>query len=138
MKWSTPQAGMVIRYSYPWSGEALLGQEEGAKDRPCAVVLVTKGEGDSISVRVLPVTHRQPLRPDEAVEIPTAIKKRLGLDEAPSWIVISETNIFSWPGPDVRTVPGTGNPVYGFLPNNYFRHVLMQLAKRRIKSIRRT
>lgn len=138
MRWPAPLAGMVIRYSYLWSGEALIGREEGVKDRPCAVVLVTKGEDDNIYVRVLPVTHRQPLRPDEAVEIPPAIKKRLGLDEAPSWIVISETNVFPWPGPDVRPVPGTGSPVYGFVPNNYFRHVLLQLAKRRIRAVRRT
>lgn len=138
MKWPAPQAGMLIRYSYLWSGEAQLGREEGVKDRPCAVVIVTKGEGDNTYVRVLPVTHRAPLYPDEAIEIPAPIKSRLRLDAAPSWIVLSETNVFPWPGPDVRPVGNTGNPVYGFLPNNYFRHVLLQLAKRRIQIIQRT
>lgn len=138
MKWPAPQAGMLIRYSYLWSGEADLGREEGLKDRPCAVVIVTKGEGDNVYVRVLPVTHRPPLQPDEAVEIPLAIKNRLGLDTAPSWIVLSETNIFPWPGPDVRPVGDTGSPVYGFLPNNYFRHVLLQLNKRRSRTVKRT
>jgi hypothetical protein len=138
MKWPAPQAGMLIRYSYLWSGEAELGREEGIKDRPCAVVIVTKGEGDKTYVRVLPVTHRPPLHPDEAVEIPAPIKNRLGLDVAPSWIVLSETNLFPWVGPDVRPIGDTGSPVYGFLPNNFFRHVLLQFAKRRAQIIKRT
>jgi hypothetical protein len=93
---------MLIRYSYLWSGEAQLGKEEGVKDRPCAVVIVTKGEGHELHVRVLPVTHRPPTMPDEAVEIPAATKNRLRLDDAPSWIILTEMNDFLWPGPDVR------------------------------------
>ena len=138
MKWPAPQAGMLIRYSYLWDGEAQLEREEGAKDRPCAVVIVIKGNDDHVNVRVLPVTHRRPLQPDEAVEIPAPIKIRLGLDDAPSWIVLSELNEFPWPGPDVRPIGDTGSPVYGFLPNNFFRHVLVQLSRRRVRVTKRT
>lgn len=138
MKWPPPQPGMVINYSYLWSGEARLGREEGVKDRPCAIVIVTKSGEAGVDVRVLPVTHRPPLSPDEAVEIPAVVKHRLRLDAAPSWIVVSELNEFPWPGPDVRPIRNTGSPVYGFLPNNFFRHVLMQLAKRRMQVTRRS
>jgi len=36
-----PEAGMVINYSYLWAREARAGQEEGAKNRPCAIILAT-------------------------------------------------------------------------------------------------
>jgi hypothetical protein len=39
-----------------------------------------------------------PDRLDEAVEIPAVVKRHLGLDEARSWIVVSEINRFIWPG----------------------------------------
>lgn len=138
MSWPPPQAGMLINYSYLWSGEADLGREEGVKDRPCAVVIAKKDEDGRLIVRVLPVTHRHPLQPDEAVEIPATVKRRLGLDEARSWIVLSELNVFPWPGPDVRPLGKSGNPIYGFLPNNFFRHVLQQMAKRRVRATKRT
>ena len=51
MSWPTPQAGLVIRYSYLWQSEAAAGREEGVKDRPCAVILVVEGvEGDPGSI----------------------------------------------------------------------------------------
>jgi hypothetical protein len=67
---------------------------------------------------VVPVIHRAPELPEEAVEIPPPVKRRLGLDEARSWIVVSEINRFVWPGPDLRPV-SSAEPegfAYGFLP----------------------
>jgi hypothetical protein len=129
---------MLINYSYLWSGEARLGREEGIKDRPCAVVIVTRTKDGETIVRVLPVTHRHPTMEGEAVEIPMPTKHRLGLDSEPSWIVLGEMNDFPWPGPDVRPLRNTGNPVYGFLPRKFFRHVLEQLAGRRLRIVKRT
>jgi hypothetical protein len=55
----TPTPGLVIRYSYLWRSEYLRGQEEGVKDRPCAVLLaVTDDEGEQ-KVIVLPVTRAE-------------------------------------------------------------------------------
>jgi hypothetical protein len=34
-----PQPGQVIRYAYLWWNEARAGREDGAKDRPCGIVL---------------------------------------------------------------------------------------------------
>ena len=39
-----PTPGLVIRYSYLWAQEHKHGREEGVKDRPCAVILVTANE----------------------------------------------------------------------------------------------
>jgi hypothetical protein len=73
-------------------------------------------------VTVLPVTHRRPDRPDEAVEIPVAVKRHLGLDESPSWIIVTEGNDFVWPGYDLRP-RADGSIVYGFLPPRLFDRV---------------
>ena len=101
-----PRPGLVIRYAYLWRREARAGQEEGAKDRPCAVVLAHKNEEGEVRVYVLPVTHSPPAGDTEAVAMPAPVKRRLGLDDEHSWIVLSEANLFTWPGPDLRFVPG--------------------------------
>lgn len=113
-----PVPGLVIRYSFLWSHEAKAGSEEGSKDRPCAVLLATTTKDDEQIVTVLPVTHTPPADERLAVEIPAGTKKRLGLDDARSWIVLSEANRFQWPGPDLRPVPGGADATiaYGLLP----------------------
>jgi len=114
-----PQPGFLIRYSYLWRDEARRGQEEGRKDRPCAVVLTTRLDGEHLSVYVLPVTHSAPARFSDAIEIPPATKHRLGLDDVPSWVVTNELNVFTWPGLDIRNVgnmDGSRRYAYGILP----------------------
>ena len=95
----TPVPGLVIRYAYLWRAEHLRGLEEGLKDRPCAVVLVVEDEDGRPTVTVVPVTHSPPYNASDAIEIPPATKRRLGLDDDRSWIVVSEANVFGWPGP---------------------------------------
>jgi hypothetical protein len=74
---------------------------------------------------VLPITHSAPADDEEAIEIPAAVKARLGLDGGRSWVVVDEANVFAWPGPDLRFLPGKGpeSSVYGFLPPGFFRVV---------------
>jgi hypothetical protein len=72
----------------------------------------------------------------EAVAIPAAVQQRLGLDEERSWVVASEVNAFTWPGPDLRFVPGKGleSAAYGFLPPALFKVVrdrFLERARRR-------
>lgn len=122
----TPVAGLVIRYSFLWREEAARGQEEGSKDRPCAVILVTQDdEGEGPLVTVLPVTHTPPHDDRLAVELPHATKRRLGLDDAHSWIVVTDANRFLWPGPDIRfSRPGDpASAAYGLLPSGIFNEV---------------
>ena len=101
-----PEPGLIIRHSYLWRDEARRGQEECAKDRPCAVILAVEGDNDHTDVAVLPITHTPPHNPDDAIEIPRATKQRLGLDDARSWIVTTEANIWTprktSPSQDVR------------------------------------
>jgi len=120
-----PVPALVIRYSFLWSQEARRGAEEGSKDRPCAVLLSTTTKVGAPVVMVLPVTHTPPSDPRHAVEIPAATKARLGLDDARSWIVITEVNRFQWPGPDLRPIPGDsdGRTAYGLLPASLFDEV---------------
>jgi hypothetical protein len=117
-----PRPGLVVRYSYLWRDEARQGREEGAKDRPCVVVLVVEMEGKAARVRVAPITHTPPDAPGSGVEIPAQTKRRLGLDAAPSWIITTETNVFTWPGPDLR--PADRNKaVFGLIAGDTFRKV---------------
>ena len=115
----------MIRYAYLWRSERERGQEEGAKDRPCAVLLSVANNAGEQTVIVLPITHTPPRKDVEAVEIPAATKRRLGLDDERSWIVLTEANRFNWPGPDLRPQrPGDAASVaYGELPGDLFRHI---------------
>lgn len=123
-----PVPGLVIRYSYLWASEHARGQEEGLKDRPCAVVLVVAGRAGEQIVVVLPITHTPPADPLGAVEIPAGTKRRLGLDDERSWVVLTEANRFVWPGPDLRPAePGNAESVaYGPLPNGLFETIRLK------------
>jgi hypothetical protein len=118
VSWPEPRAGLVIRYSYLWQSEADAGREEGVKDRPCAIVLAVRtGDLDTL-VYALPITHAPPRVPEDGLELPSSTKNRLGLDSDRSWIVLTEANVFTWPGPDLRPVQGNGaeSIAYGMLP----------------------
>ncbi len=115
-----PKPGLVIRYAFLWREEAAKGREESSKDRPCAVVLTTRKDGDRTQIVVAPITHTDPGQGAPAIEIPTATKQRLGLDDERSWIITNEINVFEWPGPDIRPIPGQGRSedqrfAYGYL-----------------------
>jgi len=117
-----PEPGLVIRYAYLWQREAELGREEGVKDRPCAIVAAVVRQDNLTRVIALPITHSQPSAEVIAVEIPPAVKRHLGLDSDRSWIIVSEGNDFTWPGPDLRPQPGAdlATVAYGFLPPKLF------------------
>ena len=94
-------------------------------------------------VTVAPVTHSAPSVLGQAVEIPLATKQRLGLDEARSWVVVSEVNDFIWPGPDMRPLPHDASRFdYGLLPPGLFGQIRDRMtawaAARQLKSVPRT
>jgi hypothetical protein len=132
-----PVPGLVICYAYLWHRESKTHPTvEGLKSRPCAVILnyerISQLPGRSIA-DVAPITHQ---RTDGAVEIPLAVKKRMGLDGDHSWIVTTEVNRFIWPGPDIRRSrqiwqPGGGLWHWGFLPNDIFRKAQSLIIKHR-------
>lgn len=126
MAFPKPVPGLVIRYSYLWWREYERGQEEGVKDRPCAVIMVVSNDHGDDVVTVLPVTHTPPSGADLAVEIPYATKQRLGLDAVRSWVMLTEANRFVWPGPDLRMNESGGsaeNMAYGLLPRALFKEI---------------
>jgi hypothetical protein len=119
-----PVPGLVVRYAYLWRDEARRGQAEGRKDRPCVIVVAVEAIEGRLLVTVAPVTHTPPEREALAVEIPSATKRRLGLDGERSWIVAADLNRFSWPGVDLRPVaPGSDRYAYGLLPANLYRQL---------------
>jgi hypothetical protein len=117
-----PEPGLVISYSYLWHRENRGGGAEGRKNRPAVILLAVENDKGRTSVIVLPVTHVPPARVEDAVEIPAAVKRRLGLDNERSWIVVSEGNRFIWPGYDLRR-RADGSYAYGFIPPSLFAKV---------------
>jgi hypothetical protein len=125
-----PEPGLVISYAYLWARRAEQGHEEAEKSRPCAIILRTVDVSGSISVMALPITHSRPEPSDTGIEVPSVTRKRLGLDDAPCWVMISELNRFIWPGPDLRPIPGsTDRFAYGLLPPRFFRTVRDSLVR---------
>lgn len=140
-----PVPGLIIRYSYLWHSEYLKGRDEGQKDRPCAIIAaIRKDEGGETRVLVLPITHNPPEHPALAVEIPTATKARLHLDDGRSWVVLSEWNEFIWPGPDLRRLPGMTDAsiAYGMIPPGLYASIrdrFLALANsRNVNQVKRT
>lgn len=139
-----PAPGLVISYAYLWRHEQRRGQEEGAKARPCAIVLATEEEDGEVVVTVAPVTHSPPEDPALALALPTKVKRHLGLDDAPSWIMADEVNRFIWPGPDLRPISraAPGRFDYGFLPVDIFnalrRKIVALYEAHRLRVVRRS
>lgn len=139
-----PVPGLVIGYSYLWSREHARGQEEGLKDRPCAIILTSTPITGGPIVTVLPITHTPPPNSDLAIEIPRSTKQRLGLDDARSWVMLTEANRFIWPGPDLRPAQlgNAASIAYGQLPYTLFETIrlkfLTTLKTRAVTTIPRT
>jgi hypothetical protein len=125
-----PVSGLVIGYSYLWEAEFRAGREEGAMDRPCAIVIASRTEDGDVVVTVAAITHSPPSRPQDAIELPIDVKRRLRMDAQRSWVVCSELNRFVWPGPDLRPISRQrpGEFVYGALPAPFMRQVFERLA----------
>ncbi len=134
----------MISYSYLWAREYRRGAEEGRKDRPCAIVAARQiVEGREV-VTVVPITHMAPADPADAIEIPPALKAHLGLDDLRSWVVVTETNDFLWPGPDLRPIQGE-MPLrfdYGMLPPRFFAatrdRILQAYRERKLAAVPRS
>jgi hypothetical protein len=131
MTFDPPKPGQVIGYRYLWWSEHRKGLEEGAKDRPCAVVYAVAAAGGKSRVYVLPITHSKPLETENGLEMLPQWKQHLGLDDEPSWIITSELNHFEWPGPDIRG-SDTEAISYGFLPYKVTTR-LREMIRARVK-----
>jgi hypothetical protein len=134
-----PRPGLVVRYGFLWSHEGDAGAEEAAKDRPCAIVVAAAREpGGDIRVILAPITHRPPEDPSASIEIPNVACRSLGLDHGRHWLRFDELNRFTWPGFDLRPIPGRDGAFdYGMLPRGLFEQlrkgILARQSTRRVR-----
>ena len=118
-----PKPGLVILYDYLWSREAEAGLDQG-KDRPACLVAASDSSTTPRFVVILPITHAAPVGDTVGVEIPLRVRQALGLDDAPSWVVVSEHNVDEWPNAGLVPIPGRpGIFSYGFIPPRLFAEI---------------
>ena len=134
MSFPEPKPGLVVRYDYLWAREAERGQDQG-KDRPTCLVAASDSAARPRYVVLLPITHTPPLGDTIGVEIPAKVRQAIGLDDEPSWVIVSEHNIDEWPNGGLSPVPGkTGVFAYGFIPPGLFARIkaeFLELARRK-------
>lgn len=135
------EPGQVIRYDYLWLRQAPSGHTSG-KERPACIVATIDEVTDPRLVVILPITHAQPRGDTVGVEIPHAVTRHLKLDDARSWVVISEANVDHWPNAGLASIPGKrGAFTYGFLPPQFFEEIrgrfLALVSSRRTRLVRR-
>lgn len=115
-----PKPGLVVRYDYLWTHEAAAGRIQG-KDRPACLIAATDRAVQPQYVVLLPITHRPPTGDTVGIEIPAKVKHALGLDDEPSWVIVSEHNVDEWPNAGLSPALGKGNDfTHGFIPPGLF------------------
>lgn len=137
-----PSPGLLVRYDYLWSREAVAGRVQG-KDRPACLVAASDSDTRPRFVVLLPITHSPPLGDTLAIEIPAKVRQSIGLDDQPSWVVISEYNVDEWPNAGLSPLPGKPDVfAYGFVPPGLFATIkarLLELAReQKSKAVGRT
>ncbi|MFC7332600.1 growth inhibitor PemK [Rhodocista pekingensis] len=117
-----PRPGLVVHFSYLWRHERDQGEETGRKDRPA--LILAAGVKDGVPrAYLLPITHAEPAA-GRGIPIPATVKEHLGLDAAPSWIIVDDINVTRWPGFDLRPRPDApGRFDYGEIPARLFEQV---------------
>ncbi|WP_342238781.1 hypothetical protein [Inquilinus sp. OTU3971] len=136
-----PKPGLVLRYDYLWAHEAVAGRDQG-KDRPTCLLAATDDAARPRYVVLLPITHSRPTGETVGIEIPAKVKHAIGLDDVPSWVIVSEHNIDEWPNGGLSPLPGRPDVFsYGFLPPGLFARIkasFLDLAKaKRSSAVRR-
>jgi len=137
-----PEPGLVVRYDYLWSRRAGLGADTADKTRPACILLTIAARDGETEVVLVPITHSAPGADDTAVEIPAPVKHALGLDAAPSWVIVTDANLDIWPSPDLQQLPRQpGRYHYGHLPPRLFTIIrdrfLEAYRARRVAVVRR-
>lgn len=137
-----PSPGLVVRYDYLWSREAAAGRMQG-KDRPACLVAASDSTAKPRFVVLLPITHSAPIGDTVGIEIPAKVRQAIGLDDEPSWVVISEYNVDEWPNAGLSPIPGNPDAyAYGFIPPGLFaviRARLVELARtNKSEAVKRT
>ena len=136
-----PQIGQIIRFDYLWRDERDRGRTEGAKERPCAVIVALQSAEDGpLRVYVAPITHSAPRDGESVIEIPSQFNTLTGLDHERSWLITSELNLVDWSDPGI--VPaGPDRWLYGHLPRGIAQRALQEIVtlsrQRRLRPVDR-
>ena len=135
MKKPDPEVGQIVKFDYLWRAERLQGRSEGAKDRPCAVVLARRQQDDgSFIVLLAPITHSAPEKSTVSIAIPSQSNKATGFDNTQSWLILSEVNFVPWS--DAGIVPAhKGQWLYGYLPRKVATRATEEIGKMLQKSV---
>jgi len=116
----TPRVGLVISYKFLRSHEKAAGKEAATKDRPAAIVVAARQESGEVRVIVAPITHEPPVDSRDSIAISAGIRAALDLDDHPQWLRLDKLNRFTWPGYDLRPLPGSPRRYeYGMLPREF-------------------
>ena len=136
-----PRPGLVVRYDYLWTHEAAAGRDQG-KDRPACIVAATDSLDAAAPCRAATDHPYAARRRYGRHRDPGEVKQAIGLDEAPSWVIVSEHNVDEWPNAGLSPVPGKpGVFAYGFIPPGLFKQIksrFLELARQgRTEVVRR-
>lgn len=64
------------------------------------------------------------------VEFPVRVKQALSLDEAPSWVIVSEQNVDEWPNGGLSPLPRQPATFsHGFIPPDLFAQIKSSFLK---------
>ena len=133
MAFPEPKPGFVVRYDYLWTHEAAAGRDQG-KDRPACLVAASDSQTRPRFVVLLPITHTPPDGDTVGIEIPAKVKQAIGLDDAQSWVIVSEHNVDEWPNAGLQPIPGRpGIFAYGFISPLLFLQIkakFLELARK--------
>jgi len=118
-----PKPGLVIRYDYLWTREAAIGRQQ-SKERPACLVAASDYTVTPRFVVILPITHSAPAGDTVGIEIPHKVLQALGLDDARSWVLVSDHNVDEWPNAGLAPLPDRpGVFSYGFIPPSLFAQI---------------
>ena len=115
-----PKPGLVVRYDYLWTHEAATGLDHG-KTRPTCLTAATDPAVVPRYVVLPAITRTLTAGDTVGIEIPARVRRTLGLDDTPSWVIVSEHNVDEWP--NAGLTPLAGQPDIfsdGFIPPGPF------------------
>jgi PemK-like, MazF-like toxin of type II toxin-antitoxin system len=120
-----PKVGDVINYIFLFAHEAKT-RDEGVKARPCVVIMA---DARQQRVLVAPLTT-QGDRYADTLAIPDEVC-RIARLRGPFAVVLSELNIFTWLGYDVRPLHGTNDITIGRFPPGFTAKVMTAIKNQR-------
>jgi hypothetical protein len=105
------------------------------KDRSVCLVAASDSQAEPRFVVLLPITHTPPEADTIGIEFPVWVKKAIGFDDAPSWVIVSEYSVDEWPNGGLSAVLGKPNEFsYDFIPPGLFARIkakFLELARER-------